>query len=240
MFFGPNLQFLRRRSGLTQEQLAQQMGVSRQTVSKWESGQAPELNKLMELADLFSCKLDDLLRQDLSLHASPVRLLRVKGFRMARYVMISPHAEADVCAYMDNWAKSSGFLSLPGYTPKRIGWGFPYVSAEQKKRFALEGYAAAYILPDDFEADREGPEIVAQADCDYAVITLPEPFGRNPRHISQAIQTILEFLQETRIPKSAKEGTLPCFEWRYQIDGVPHVDIFLQCRDAAASELFSF
>lgn len=39
MFFGSNLQYLRRESGnMTQEILAQQMGVSRQTVSKWESG----------------------------------------------------------------------------------------------------------------------------------------------------------------------------------------------------------
>ena len=50
MFFGGNLQFLRRRDGMTQEKLASRMGVSRQTVSKWESGEVtPELGKLIEL-----------------------------------------------------------------------------------------------------------------------------------------------------------------------------------------------
>ena len=39
MFLGSNLQYLRRESGgMTQEKLAEQIGVSRQTVSKWESG----------------------------------------------------------------------------------------------------------------------------------------------------------------------------------------------------------
>ena len=38
MSFGEQLQFLRRGSGLTQEQFAEQLHVSRQAVSKWESG----------------------------------------------------------------------------------------------------------------------------------------------------------------------------------------------------------
>lgn len=38
MGFGENLQFYRKREDITQEQLAEQLGVSRQTISKWESG----------------------------------------------------------------------------------------------------------------------------------------------------------------------------------------------------------
>ena len=67
MFLGENIQYLRRKNGLTQEILAQRLGVSRQTVSKWESGEAlPELTKLPELGDVFGCKLDALLREDLA------------------------------------------------------------------------------------------------------------------------------------------------------------------------------
>lgn len=240
MFFSTNLQFLRRRCGITQEQLAQQMGVSRQTISKWESGQTPELNRLVELATLFSCKIDELLHQDMTVHPSPVRILRVQGFRMARYVMISTHAETDVINYMDNWARNSGLLDFPGYMPNCISWGFPYVSTEQRNRFGLQGYAVAYILPNSFAPSLTGPEITTQEDCDYAVITLPEPLGRNPHQISQAIQTILEHLWKSGMQKVAKNGILPCFEWRYQTNGVSYVDIFLQCTGSTYTEIFSF
>ena len=52
---------LRKRRGLSQEQLAEALGVSRQTVSKWERGAAsPELGKLRAMAELFGVSLDEL------------------------------------------------------------------------------------------------------------------------------------------------------------------------------------
>lgn len=65
--FPENLAQLRRQAGYTQESLAEAMGVSRQAVSKWESGQAmPEAATLVDLADLLGCSLDQLMRQELS------------------------------------------------------------------------------------------------------------------------------------------------------------------------------
>lgn len=61
--FAENLQFLRAQHGMSQEALAEQCGVSRQSVSKWESGLAyPEMTSLLTLCDLFSMDLDTLLR----------------------------------------------------------------------------------------------------------------------------------------------------------------------------------
>ena len=55
---------LRTQRGLSQEELAEQLGVSRQSVSKWETGQSvPDLDKLMKLADLFGITLDELARE---------------------------------------------------------------------------------------------------------------------------------------------------------------------------------
>ena len=49
--------------GLSQEELAQLTGVSRQSVTKWETGQsAPDLDRLVELADVLGVSLDFLLR----------------------------------------------------------------------------------------------------------------------------------------------------------------------------------
>ena len=65
--FEHNLPILRRRAGYTQEGLAEALGVSRQAVSKWESGQSlPEAATLLILADLLSCTLDQLMREELS------------------------------------------------------------------------------------------------------------------------------------------------------------------------------
>ena len=67
MTFGENLQFLRKRQGMTQEDLAEKMDVSRQSVSKWESNAAyPEMDAILRLCDLFSCDMDTLLRGDVS------------------------------------------------------------------------------------------------------------------------------------------------------------------------------
>lgn len=57
---------LRRKNGWSQEELAEKMQVSRQAVSKWESGQsAPDLSKLLTLSDLFGVSTDYLLRDAL-------------------------------------------------------------------------------------------------------------------------------------------------------------------------------
>nr|WP_317323359.1 helix-turn-helix transcriptional regulator [uncultured Flavonifractor sp.] len=65
MSFGTNLQFLRDRAGMTQEELAEQLQVSRQSVSKWESDTSfPEMEKLLVLCEIFHTDLDTLLRGD--------------------------------------------------------------------------------------------------------------------------------------------------------------------------------
>lgn len=67
MSLGQNLQFLRKRDNITQEQLAESMEVSRQSVSKWESDTTyPEMDKLLLLSNLFHCTLDDLIQKDMS------------------------------------------------------------------------------------------------------------------------------------------------------------------------------
>lgn len=67
MSLGQNLQFLRKRDNITQEQLAESLDVSRQSVSKWESDTSyPEMEKLIQLSNLFHCSLDDLIQKDVS------------------------------------------------------------------------------------------------------------------------------------------------------------------------------
>ena len=65
MEFNEKLQALRRQSGMTQEQLANRLYVSRTAVSKWESGRGyPNIESLRAIAKVFSVTLDELLSTD--------------------------------------------------------------------------------------------------------------------------------------------------------------------------------
>lgn len=63
---------------MTQEQLAMLLGVSRQSVTKWESEKSyPEMDKLLKMCQIFDCTLDDLVQRDLSTKpGNPVTLMR--------------------------------------------------------------------------------------------------------------------------------------------------------------------
>lgn len=66
MNLNENLKVLRKQKGYSQEQLASKLNVSRQAVSKWESGSYPELESLIALSEIFECSVDELLKTDLS------------------------------------------------------------------------------------------------------------------------------------------------------------------------------
>lgn len=64
MKFGEKLSRLRKEQNYTQEQFADILGVSRQTVSKWESDIAfPETEKLIRISEMFDCSIDYLLKE---------------------------------------------------------------------------------------------------------------------------------------------------------------------------------
>ena len=65
MSFAEKILSLRTRSGLSQEALADKLLVSRQAVSKWESGVTlPETDKLVTISNMFGVSLDYLLKED--------------------------------------------------------------------------------------------------------------------------------------------------------------------------------
>jgi transcriptional regulator with XRE-family HTH domain len=68
MNFSEKLQILRKEKRLSQEGLAEKLNVSRQAVSKWESGQSfPELDKIIILSDIFSVTVDELVKDNIEL-----------------------------------------------------------------------------------------------------------------------------------------------------------------------------
>ena len=62
MEFNNRLYELRKQKGLSQEELANRLNVSRQTISKWEVGDStPDMDKLVAISDLFGISLDELV-----------------------------------------------------------------------------------------------------------------------------------------------------------------------------------
>ena len=66
MIFADKLILLRKKAGWSQEELADQMNVTRQSVSKWEGAQSvPDLEKMLRLSELFGVSTDYLLKDEI-------------------------------------------------------------------------------------------------------------------------------------------------------------------------------
>ena len=111
MAFPENLQFIRAQAGVTQEQLAEQLSVSRQSVSKWEGGQSfPEMDTLLRICDLYDVNLDTLLRGSVE-EASVEDTARYDRFmtRFARRMALAIGgiiAGAGLCGLLEAWRVS--------------------------------------------------------------------------------------------------------------------------------------
>lgn len=242
MSLGKNIQYLRKEKKITQEQLAEIMAVSRQTISRWEADEIiPELSKLVALSDVFSCKLDTLVKEDMSADDqiySEITIKKVKAFRMARYVMITPNPESDVNVYMDNWAQRSGLLEFQPDAMK-IGWDFPYISSELQNRFNLRGYVSAYVLPEGFKTDCPGVEYADQEEAEYAVITIYDPFVAAFDRIPNAYKKIMKYLQANGFREKPKENILPCFEHEYEKEGIVCMDVYMHVDSVSRTDCFT-
>lgn len=105
MSFRDNLQHLRATRNMTQEQLAMLLGVSRQSVTKWEAEKAyPEMDKLLKLCQIFECSLDDLVTGDLTAYQPQV------GQGTSAPVFSGP--PADICGYDEHMTTFAKRISL--------------------------------------------------------------------------------------------------------------------------------
>ena len=67
MKFGDNLKQIRKSKNISQEELAERLGVSRQSVSKWETGENyPSMFNIMCVCDIFKCKINNLVHESMS------------------------------------------------------------------------------------------------------------------------------------------------------------------------------
>lgn len=227
MSFGQNLQFLRKMRNMTQEELAEKMDVTRQTISKWELNAIyPEVSKLIDLCALFSCSMDQLVRQDINVlddAYSDIRTEWTEPLRYIAYTVVSTDPEADAIAHVEGWAKK---LAVSG--PDIVGWDFPILSQEQINVYNMHGYTAALILGDGVDPDGVIDAKVCRQDRQkYMAITIRDPFLAPFRLIPNAYKTLMTYMRMNGINHREEKGMIPCFEREYTRDGVTCMDIFI-------------
>lgn len=85
MSFGSSLYQARKKSGLSQENVAEKLGVSRQTISKWETGETlPDIRQSKGLATLYHVTLDELIEYDFDEHQAQEMIDSVSEEAQAR------------------------------------------------------------------------------------------------------------------------------------------------------------
>ncbi len=112
---------------ISQEQLAEALDVSRQSVSKWEMGQAlPQIDKVLKLSEIFGVSTDELLRDDLDVSSLPAVPKRNKyfgtdGFRGEANVTLTSMQAYKVGRFL-GWYYSSKLsgCTKPNYRPRIV------------------------------------------------------------------------------------------------------------------------
>ena len=227
MSLGQNLQFLRKmRNKMTQEQLAEKLGVSRQTVSKWELDVVyQEINKLVELCNLFSCSMDELVREDMNISDeaySEIRIETVDAFSYVKYAVISTEPEDDALNHVRQWAEE-----LKIDNPEIIGWDFPLLSQEQINVYNMHGYEAALILSNDIQLSDIKMDVISQERQKYIAITIKSPMLAPFRLIPNAYKVLLTHMKINGIRHKKDKRFISCFEKEYDFEGVDYMDVYI-------------
>lgn len=122
-----------------------------------------------------------------------------------------------------------------------LSWIYRYRfgSQELQNRFGLRGYVSAYVLPEGFETNCPGVEYANQADADYAVITIYDPFAAAFERIPNAYKQIMEFLQANGFREKPKNDILSCFEHVYEKNGITCMDVYIHVDSVSKTDSFT-
>ena len=128
MTIGQKIIQLRNAADISQEQLAETLGVSRQSVSKWEMDQAlPQIDKVLQLAEIFSVSTDELLLDKIEINRRPaneprtLKYFGTDGFRGEANVTLTSMQAYKVGRFL-GWYYSSKLsgCTKPGYRPRIV------------------------------------------------------------------------------------------------------------------------
>ncbi len=150
MNLAEKLMVQRKKSGMSQEQLADRLGITRQSVSKWEAGSSvPEISKLVALSEIFKVSLDYLLKDYLDEENGGFQpkgaLPDEDGDRNGIYSNISNINEKPNSQLEEKVDELTRYIKGYRYVSKTKIAGIPLVSICFSRRFGREGIARGII-----------------------------------------------------------------------------------------------
>lgn len=183
------LQLLRKQNGYSQEQLADKLGIARQTISKWETGQSvPELSGLIALSRLYGVTIDRMVKEDDECNLSLTRIADVDIdavidflIRAKRNTYAGKAPEVKSCrpashdlsyeegaySYYDTYLGGECFLG------EEAVWqsGIPIWSMNYNGRVIGEHFSGDFLKQVLYEVPKErpyrGPELFTNGDYHY-------------------------------------------------------------------------
>ncbi len=127
-----NIKFLRKRQHLTQEQLAQKIGIKRSLVGAYEEGRAdPRLNNLLKMSDLFNVSVDTLISRDIS-SMDPDKVKTLEKEAKTRILSITVDPDGDENIELIPQKASAGYLNGyadPAYLEELPKFKLPFLPA---------------------------------------------------------------------------------------------------------------
>ena len=135
MILADKITDLRKKNGWSQEELAELLGVSRQSISKWESAQStPDMNRILKMAEIFGVTTDYLLRDEMEPETSAA-------------IREVPAGENDVQARAVSMEEASAFLTYKGKSSGCIAIGVMMCILSPIVLILLSSFQEAGMVP---------------------------------------------------------------------------------------------
>lgn len=184
------LQLLRKQNGYSQEQLADKLGIARQTLSKWENGQAvPELSNLISLSNLYGITIDRIVKEDDECNLSLCKNASMDINKIIEFLLVAKkntyaaaNNKIDSCrknSHDYRYEDKNGFTYLDSYFGGEcfVGeevvwlhenpvWSMNYVGRVIGANFSGD-FLKEVLMQVSAELPFRGPEIYAKGDYHY-------------------------------------------------------------------------
>ncbi|NBC82174.1 MAG: helix-turn-helix domain-containing protein [Bacteroidetes bacterium] len=150
-FLGSNIRWLRKNKKLTQEELANKIGVKRTLVGAYEEGRVePKLRTLLAIGHYFSISVDDLIRTDLQQHPQQTRPPDIKGRQLRILPVVTDRTTEEELSTLVPVKASAGYTKGYGdvdFIESLPKFNLPYPELAHNRTYRLFQIAGESMLP---------------------------------------------------------------------------------------------